>query len=232
MKFNQLNNRKTFAALAKTIHARFGYKINESTLTHQSARKLLAECKKQTRQLRESRVPAGQNNALMLNKMVAEAMQQWIVENEIDVAQVVMASRDMVDRVQKMVEDLSKVVHEDLAPLSDQIRDARGQEAADQYVNTVRAAVESALETLGTTRTELDNATRRVAGEEVVDGGDDFADAIGGEAPDADLDSAIDGGDEEITDFDAEPEATDDEDMFAVSAAASGEDEAAGREAR
>ena len=231
MKFNQLNNRKTFAALAKTIHARFGYKINESTLTHRSARKLLAECEKQTRQLRESRVPAGQNNALMLNKMVSEAMQQWIVENEIDVAQVVMASRDMVDRVQKMVEDLSKVVHEDLAPLSDQIRDARGQEAADQYVNTVRAAVESALETLGTTRTELDSATRRVAGEEVADGGDDFADAIGGEEPNADLDAAIDGGDEEIADFDAEP-AGDDEDMFAVSAAASGEDEAAGRMAR
>ena len=52
-------------------------------------------------------------------------------EGEMESAELVLASKDMVDRIQSMLEDVSEMQAEDLLPLTDQIRDEMGNEKAE-----------------------------------------------------------------------------------------------------
>lgn len=88
-----------------------------------------------------------------------------VKESEIDKAEVALAAKDMVDKVDSMLQDVSQMKGEDLLPLTDKVRDEVGQEASD----TLKASVEGSLGELETSlqsaRATLDNAARTVAGD-------------------------------------------------------------------
>jgi len=88
-----------------------------------------------------------------------------IVEGEMEAAEQVMASKNMVDKIQKMVEDLGGMLNEDLPPLTDSIRDNMDSAMADGFNLAMTDALSSALESMRGTREQVDAAARILTGE-------------------------------------------------------------------
>jgi hypothetical protein len=71
----------------------------------------------------------------------------------------------MVDRVQGMLEDIGKMINEDLPPLTDAIRDEMDSSTADSFNSSMNTALQGLLDNLGTARTGVDEASRILVGE-------------------------------------------------------------------
>jgi hypothetical protein len=139
-----------------------------------------------------------------------------LTESDAGQAEVILATKDIVDTMQGMIEDLSRMINEELPPLTDSIRDEIGSEQADTYNMTANQALAGLLDAVKAAREAMDTAARSIAGEQV-------------DAPMAMPDPEMaDLPEPEMSDLDAE----DEEDSFgAVDAAAGGEEEL-GREER
>jgi hypothetical protein len=87
------------------------------------------------------------------------------IENQ---SELILAAKDMMDKVTAFLEDLAKMKTESMLELSDRIRDEMGADKADAFAQKVKPALESAEQTLTATRTELDQAVRILTGEEVA----------------------------------------------------------------
>ena len=83
-----------------------------------------------------------------------------------DEAQLVMASKDMVDKVTGWMEDTASMMSEGLLELTDAIRDEMGSEQSEAFENQVKPALESLYSTLETTRESLTGGVAIVTGEQ------------------------------------------------------------------
>ena len=83
-------------------------------------------------------------------------------------SELILAAKDMMDKVTGYLEDLATMKTESMLELSDRIRDEMGADKADAFAQKVKPALESAEQTLTSTRTELDQAVRILTGEETV----------------------------------------------------------------
>jgi len=117
--------------------------------------------------------------------------------SEVQQAQVVLASQDMVDQVQKMSEQISAMQFKDLPALVDNIKNEVGTDQAMQFNTDATAALAGLLQNLQGAKTQLEAALGVVTGQApTVPGADLGADAgLGGEMP-AELPAP---GEEEIT---------------------------------
>ena len=94
-------------------------------------------------------------------------------------SELILAAKDMMDKVTSFLEALASMKTEGALELVDRIRDEMGAEKADAFLNKIQPAIEQAEATLTTTRQELDNGVRILTGEEVASdpmGADDTMD--------------------------------------------------------
>ena len=101
-----------------------------------------------------------------------------IKESEMSKAEVALAAKDMVDKVDAMLQDVSQMKGEDLLPLTDKVRDEIGQEASDSLKTSVEGSLGELETALQSARTALDNAARTVAGDPSASAGDMGADPM------------------------------------------------------
>ena len=87
------------------------------------------------------------------------------IENQ---SELILAAKDMMDKVTGYLEELASMKTEGMLELSDRIRDEMGAEKADAFTQKIKPALDSAEQTLTATRTELDQAVRILTGEETV----------------------------------------------------------------
>lgn len=125
---------------------------------------------------------------------IDEAVKQ-VREGAEDEAELVMAAKDMVDRITGWMEDTAEMQTESMLELADAIRDEQGQEKSDAFVQTVKPALESLYTAMESTRESLTAGVGQLTGEA---------------AP--------------VTDMGAEPEEPDMEPTVDADAAAGGED--------
>lgn len=128
-------------------------------------------------------------------------------EGEVDQAQVVLAAQDMVDQVQKMIENMSDLKVKELPALTDGIRGQMGADQAQSFSSAAGAALDSLVGALTTAKEELNSATGILTGEEMSVPGEDDMDMDMGMDAELDVDAGLDdmGGD----DIDAEMDALD-----------------------
>ena len=148
---------------------------------------------------------------LMSDKNVKEGIEQQ--------SELILAAKDMMDKVTSFLEDVAGMKTEGMLELADRIRDEMGAEKADAFVQKILPALETAEATLTQTRTELDNGVRILTGEEQA------ADTVGAD----DMDS-LNPDDASIDTLD-DPEAPADDEFGAADAEAGGT-EPAGRDTR
>ena len=161
----------------------------------------------------KAKLDKGQSLSPDEKKQVSKMLRTEGVEEQ---SELILAAKDMMDKVTGYLEDLASMKTEGMLELADRIRDEMGADKADAFMQKIQPAIEQAEATLTTTRQELDNGVRILTGEEVASepmGADDTMDM------DTDLDSLD-------SDTDAET------DEFGASDAEAGGTEPEGREQR
>jgi hypothetical protein len=171
----------------------------------QKQRQLDDEEKQLTKQAQDitARKAAIQKEKAMMERGVS--LKQRLREaSEVQQAQVVLASQDMVDQVQGMSEDISAMQFKDLPALVDNIKNEVGVDQAMQFNTDATAALSGLLQNLQTAKTQLEAALGVVTGQApVVPGTDMNTDAgLGAEMP-AEL-PAPDQEEIDVTDIDVE----------------------------
>ena len=91
-----------------------------------------------------------------------------LLEQDLDQAELVLAAKDMVDRIQKMAENLAEMQVEELMPLVDAMKEHFGPDVAQVFNSSVEATLQQALDTIKTTRDGVDNAVLALTGEAPV----------------------------------------------------------------
>jgi hypothetical protein len=119
--------------------------------------------------------------------------------SEVQQAQVVLASQDMVDQVQKMSEQVSAMQFKDLPALVDQIKNEVGVDQAMQFNGDASAALSGLLQNLQGSKQQLEAALGVVTGQAPqVPGEDMTAPMPGGEEVAVDAEVPVPGGEEDI----------------------------------
>jgi hypothetical protein len=109
------------------------------------------------------------SNELQIRYDLKETVANRIVylkEGEEDKAKVIMATKDMVDRVTGWLEDTAAMKAEQLLELQDSIRETLGSDVAQQYGDAVKPALEAVYTALETSRQGLQGALALVSGGE------------------------------------------------------------------
>jgi len=131
-------------------------------------------------------------------------------------SELILAAKDMMDKVTGYLEDLASMKTEGMLELADRIRDEMGADKADAFIAKIQPAIESAEATLTQTRQDLESGVRILTGEETE------SDPMGQEEPTDSLD----------TDLDSMNLDTGSEDEFGATDANAGGTEPEGREKR
>ena len=124
----------------------------------------------------------------------------------------VMASKDMVDRITGWMEDTAEMQTESMLELGDKIRDEMGIDKSEEFIGTVKPALGSLFTALESTRDSLTSGVAILTGEGAPS-------TMGDEVPADDTDM------EPTVDADAEAEAPEGDDEFAAADASVGGDE-------
>jgi hypothetical protein len=239
MKVNKFSKPLDSKALNESLAKKFGKKLDIERFTTEE----LMDARNKVRTIIRSietnesynspQTEKYQRNKLILdvlNKAIAErnehivdglkeAIISQLNEGPEGEAEVIMAAKDMVDKVTNWLENTAQMQSESVLHIKDAVRDEMSQEKSDQFSEMVNPALERIHEVLAAERENLVKAVRFLAGEDVFDD-----DMVGDDDMEGDEDMDI-GGDE------ADPELPDLDDFEADSASA-GDDEPTGRQRR
>ena len=237
MRLTEMGVKPSAKKINKVMESRFGIKIDYANLDFPKAYKLARGLTESLNQIKSSHGvhQAEKNPKYMELLMIREGLHRWMVENkqqlitesEMGKSQAILAAKDMVDSIQDMLEDVSKMQNEQMPALLDTIRDQIGMEQADAFKASVGSLLANMVDQLGSARESADQAARALAGEQVAQpmamGG---AGGIGGgmPAPGGDMGSDMGLATDMGSDLDS--------DEFAATDAAAGGAEALGREKR
>ena len=235
MQIKEFSKTITAARLNESLAKRFGSKINIDEFTTEQLQD--ARNKMRTKvfsvETTES-FDAVQQNGYTKNKLFLDVLNaalserddvsvaideaiESLAEGAEDNAELIMAAKDMVDRVTGWMEDTAEMQTESMLELADAIRDEMGSEAAEAFTAAVKPALEAMYSVMETTRIALTGGVGMLTGE------GEPMDTMGAEEPDMDMEPTVDG------EMDAEVPADDD---FGAADAAAGGEELGGREKR
>jgi ribosomal protein L7/L12 len=99
-----------------------------------------------------------------------------IMEGEVQSAESILASKDLVDRIQDMIKELGKMSTDELPHLVDSIRNTFGPDASAAYQTAVDAALTELLNQTKAQKTAVENATLTLTGDAPTNvGGSDLS---------------------------------------------------------
>ena len=148
----------------------------------------------------------------IINNYFASILKEGAEDN----AELIMAAKDMVDRLTGWMEDTAEMQTESMLELADAIRDEMGAQQSEAFTNVVKPALEQLYASMESTRIALTGGVGMLTGE--------------GEAPAMDMGAELPA--EEPVPGAEDMEPTVDTDEFAAAAPAAGGEAEAGRERR
>jgi hypothetical protein len=111
-------------------------------------------------------------------------------ESEVQQAQVILASQDMVDQVQRMIEQVTSMQFKDLPALVDQIRNEIGYDQATKFNADATASLGGMVQNLQQSKIQLETAMGTVTGQAPVVPGEAAPD-VGAEMPPVDAGAEV-----------------------------------------
>jgi hypothetical protein len=138
--------------------------------TPQQSAALQAQQQVQTRKQIQDQMRELDKQKAELQKQLAMAeathsLRRKLKESEVQQAQVVLASQDMVDQVQKMIEQVTSMQFKDLPALVDQIKNEVGVDQAQQFNADATAALAGLTQNLQGSKGQLETALGVVTGQ-------------------------------------------------------------------
>jgi hypothetical protein len=141
----------------------------------------------------EKEMMASAGAAAVAMQKESQQARRRLRESEIQQAQVVLAAQDMVDQVQKMLEQISAMQFKDLPALTDSIKNDMGVDQATAYQSAAAAALTQLLSGVQQGKTALEGAQGTLTGQApVVPGADMDADMGADLNADPDMDAELD----------------------------------------
>jgi hypothetical protein len=240
MNLREISRPVTAKSLNESLAKRFGKRINLENFTLdqlQDARNNLRTKMSQvetTESFSTVHQESYQKNKLFLDVLNAEIAEREhissstpIKEGAEDKAEIVMAAKDMVDKLTSWMEDTAEMQTESMLELADAIRDEMGTEQSETFSNSIKPALEGLYNSMEETRKVLTQGVTTLTGE------GEMQEPMGADS-DTDLDT--DASTEPSSNMDSDSVDTDldldIDDDFGADAAADGDDEPAGREKR
>ena len=132
-----------------------------NTVQQQQKKKQIQDQIKQKQQEISDLQKAMNNPAMMATE---NNTGNFLRESEIQQAQVVLAAQDMVDRVQKMLEDTTEMQFKELPALVDSIKNEVGTDQAAQFNADAAAALSGLVQNLQASKGQLEAALGVVTG--------------------------------------------------------------------
>jgi preprotein translocase subunit SecD len=243
MNIKEFSKPLSFKKLNESLAAKFGTKINVDRFTTEQLLDARNKLRTQLSQVETTesydtvQKETYQKNKLFLDVLnaavserddhivdaIEEAIRKPVKEGAEDEAEIVMAAKDMVDRVTGWMEDTAEMQSESMLELADAIRDEMGSEKAEQFTNSIKTTLEQLYTTMETTRSTLTQGVGMLTGE------GDMQEPMG--ADDEMGDMEMEPTDDMDMDMDTDMDMDADDDFGADTAAAGGEEEM-GREKR
>jgi len=236
MNIKELSKPITAKMLNESLAKKFGQKINLSKFTLEQLQDSRNKLRTQLSQVETTesydsvKSESYTKNKMFLDVLNAEIAERQEIQDTIeesvvtegaeDQAELVMAAKDMVDRITGWLEDTAEMQTESMLELADAIRDEMGQEQSDAFVGQVKPALEQLYTTMEGTRDALTGGVGILTGEGAP------VDTMGAEddlEAEPEMEPTIDGEEE----MDMEPE-----DDFGAAEPATGGDEEADRAKR
>jgi hypothetical protein len=172
MKLQDLAQPQQSKQTARVFESYFGQSANFNQLTHPQARNMLTRVRKL---IREHRVHPSfhrsEQNPTYLKLVVMEQglsarMRETLREaSEVQQAQVVLAAQDMVDKMQKMLEEITSLQFKDLPALVDSIKNEVGQPQSAQFNADATAALSGLVQNLQAGKQQMEAALGVVTGD-------------------------------------------------------------------
>lgn len=201
MKLNEMNNSRKVNA-KKALKEHFEVNMNFNKMGLGDTKAMLKKVRGLITETRSSKAAhtRHQSPAYMKLVMMEQALtdhysdlriqHQIMLENEeVQKSQVFLAAQDMIDSIQKMIVDISKMKVEELDAVVTGISNEIGTNESQQFQSSVLEALGSLEQALGQAKGSLTSALGQITGE---GGGEEMdADAFGGE----------EGGEEELPDL-------------------------------
>ena len=165
-----------------TDNAHFGRELKDDNYQkHQSMLDILNQAVKEAQGINTNLPPAQQavikkiQDISTLKPQDKDQLIGAMVQKESEVkegieqqSELILAAKDMMDKVTGYLQDLAEMKTEGMLELADRIRDEMGADKADAFVAKIQPAIESAEATLSQTREELEGGVRILTGEETA----------------------------------------------------------------
>lgn len=87
-----------------------------------------------------------------------------LVEGELERAELVLATKELVNRLQKMIEDLGKMAIDDIMPLVDGLKNEYGQEEAEKFGTVAEEKLQSSASAIQEMKDVLDQYSEKLEG--------------------------------------------------------------------
>ena len=178
MNLQDLHENKKSKLATRVLKETFNTKLNLNKLTVKEARTMLAKVRNLIAETRTSRKNhVSQNNPEYLKLMMIEQaltghlndIRQYsriVIENEeVQKSQVILAAQDMIDSIQKMVEQISKMNVEELPAVVQGIENEIGVNESEQFSGSVSENLKNLQAALETSRAGLNDALGVITGQ-------------------------------------------------------------------
>ena len=166
-----------------TDNAHFGRELKDDNYQkHQSMLDILNQAVKEAQGINTNLPPAQQQvikkiqDIATLKPQDKDQLIGAMVQKESEVkegieqqSELILAAKDMMDKVTGYLQDLAEMKTEGMLELADRIRDEMGADKADAFIAKIQPAIESAEATLSQTREELEGGVRILTGEETAE---------------------------------------------------------------
>jgi hypothetical protein len=178
MKLTDLDNKPVTVA-AKALKEHYGVPMNIERMPYgkakamlQKVRGLIAETK-QTRNFYESQNNPNYLKMVFMEQALSKHIAQFsfkqpriVVENEeVEKSQVILAAQDMVDSIQKMLEDTSEMLVKELPALVNGVQAEIGVNESEQFNSQTSEALTSLQTALNQTKSSLQSALNEITGQ-------------------------------------------------------------------
>lgn len=190
MILNEIAEIKPKKQVSKIFEQYFGQKFDVDNISAWQARHMLRRVRGMLKEHRESpAIHRSEKNAAYLKLLmmeqglashVSELNARPVMEaSDVQEAQVVLAAQDMVDKVQKMIEEISELQYKELPALVDSIRNQVGTAEAEQFNTSATAALQGLVQNLQGSKQQLEQSQGILTGQAGGMPGDDLGGDMG-----------------------------------------------------
>jgi hypothetical protein len=188
MYLNDLNSAShNVAKINRILSQTFNHSVNLGEMSTDSLNRMLTATTAKIATIKESNLTYWENAQYNKLKLIEHSLKTYIkevapartdgkrakmkesivMEQDLDQAEVLLAAKELVDKLQKMIEDVAAMQVQELMPITDAMKDQLGFEVAEQYNTAADAALGGLLDQLKSAKTSLDNATLQASGQPV-----------------------------------------------------------------